>query len=73
MIEDHICPDCQTTMEEGYLPDRTYTRVELTRWVPGKPVQSLWGLKGFFWKDPTGIPVTTYRCPKCGCLKSYAK
>ena len=73
MSDNALCPDCQLPMEEGYLPDRGYTRVELTRWIRGKPALGLWGLKGFFWKEPTGIAVATYRCPKCGYLKSYAR
>src|SRR5262245_23257891 len=66
------CAECAAPMEEGYLPDFAYASVVLTRWVPGKPVQGMCGLRGFFWRS-RGVPVRTYRCPKCGQLKSYAR
>jgi hypothetical protein len=66
------CAECATPMEEGYLPDFAYAQVVLTRWVPGKPVQGWFGLRGFFWRSK-GIPVSTYRCPTCGRLRSYAR
>jgi len=71
--EDPVCPDCRISMEPGYLPDRAYTRTELTSWVRGRPFRTRWGLKGFFWKMPASIPVITFRCPQCGLLESYAK
>jgi hypothetical protein len=74
MGEDHICPDCQASMEEGYLPDRGYAYTNLTRWYPGRPVLGVFGIKGFVLGEPCqGLLVTTYRCPKCGFLMSYAK
>jgi hypothetical protein len=65
------CAECATPMEEGYLPDFAYAHVVLARWVPGRPVQGVFGLRGFFWRSK-GIPVSTYRCPTCGRLRSYA-
>jgi hypothetical protein len=60
-------------MEEGYLPDRGEGYTYLTSWYPGKPKMGFLGIKGIVWGTLKGIPVTMYRCPECGCLKSYAK
>jgi hypothetical protein len=67
-----VCHDCQSPMEEGYLPDFAYAQVVQARWVQGRPQPGLFGLRGFFWAGK-GTPVKTYRCPRCGRLESYAR
>jgi hypothetical protein len=59
-------------MEVGYFLDVGHAnRPFQQRWVPGEPKKSFWfGLK----IDRSQlVPVTTFRCPKCGYLESYAK
>lgn len=60
-------------MEEGYLPDRSHGFTYVTRWFRGVPAMGMFGIKGFRFGEAKCIPVTTYRCPECGWLKSYAK
>jgi predicted RNA-binding Zn-ribbon protein involved in translation (DUF1610 family) len=67
----HRCPKCNEWMQAGVVLDTTYGGVTQPRWTPGEPTWSFWrGLK--FDKHST-IPVTTYRCPACGFLESYAQ
>jgi ssDNA-binding Zn-finger/Zn-ribbon topoisomerase 1 len=64
------CPKCNDKMELGFMPDSHYWAFSLqmaTKWVAGKPAFSFWH---FFKKPP--LRVTTYRCPNCGYLESYA-
>jgi hypothetical protein len=59
-------------MEEGYVLDLgdAQSRNQAT-WIGGKPEHSFWlGLKT---KDRPHLKVTTYRCPRCGLLESYAQ
>lgn len=57
-------------MEPGYLLDRGPSGMVVTTWVAGAPERSRWtGLK---FKDRMNLPVTTFRCPNCGCLESFA-
>ena len=57
-------------MERGYGLDYTHGGVFPGRWVPGEPRRSwLTGLK----VDKTKrIPITVFRCARCGRLDSYA-
>ena len=42
----------------------------VTKWVEGAPETSVWtGLKT---GDRQVLPVTSYRCPECGRLESFA-
>src|SRR5215475_3283817 len=65
------CPECGGEMEEGYVPDHTFVHFTRERWFSGKPSQGMYGLKNIRWRQ--GIAVSTFRCAKCGYLKSYAK
>ena len=41
------------------------------KWVEGEPQYSIWtGLK---LRGKERLPVTTYRCSRCGFLESYAE
>jgi hypothetical protein len=58
-------------MESGWVPDNTHTGLQRENWCPGEPQPSFWtGLK--VEKKDIVIPVTTFRCPNCGYLESYA-
>lgn len=70
------CPDCDRRMEIGFLPEITHQgQTGMTCWMPGPPnLRTFFGLKTGFvkvdWKQVFGV--MTFRCPKCGLLKSYA-
>jgi hypothetical protein len=76
-VRDQTCPDCGSAMEEGFIPD----------YSEGGPIEALWH-RGtadhmlFFGVFKTGLPkidksklltITSFRCTKCGLLKSYAR
>ena len=64
------CPKCGRSMESGFVLDLAHGAVAQSSWVEGAPVPSLWtGLKI---KGHQRLPVTTFRCTKCGYLESYA-
>lgn len=58
-------------MHLGYFLDSKHgERRGATEWVEGAPVRSFWmGLKI---KGRQVLPVTVYRCDRCGFLESYA-
>ena len=66
------CPRCRGEMEAGYVMDRgDYNMPSVPQWVEGTPEKSVWtGLKT---KNRDVLPVTTYRCERCGYLESYAR
>lgn len=58
------CAKCGESMHEGFTFD---TAGYPTGWMEGVP------RKGFkLSKGPKPLPVTTFRCPTCGYLESYA-
>lgn len=64
------CRKCSRAMEPGFLLDQTHGGVAQSSWVDGVPERSVWfGLK---LKGRRRLLVTTYRCPDCGFLESYA-
>lgn len=65
------CPRCQGTMEVGVVVDRAHYGVPTREtWVPGIPKWSRWS--GLKIGGLPNLPVTSYRCEKCGFLESYA-
>ena len=66
------CLRCRAKMEPGYLLDIAYGgKTAQEKWTAGAPEPSVWtGLK---LRGKQQLPVTTYRCPKCGYLESYAR
>ena len=65
------CIRCHAHMESGWVPDNTDGGLQRQNWSPGEPQPSFWtGLK--VEKRDKVIPVTTFRCPNCGYLESYA-
>jgi hypothetical protein len=58
-------------MEAGFIPDLGEANMANTpQWTDGAPERSFWlGLK---LRGKERIPITTYRCPRCGLLQSYA-
>jgi predicted RNA-binding Zn-ribbon protein involved in translation (DUF1610 family) len=70
-MTSHNCPSCRVAMEEGFLLDKgDYNAPSQQEWAEGAPEPSFWtGLK---LKGKEKLPVTTFRCPNCGLLQSYA-
>lgn len=60
-------------MDSGFIVDFTYgtQASEQPSWVEGKAEPSFW--KGLKLGDKERFPVVTFRCPKCGQLKSFAQ
>ena len=67
----HECPKCGRQMHPGYFLDSKHgERRGATEWVAGPPQKSFWmGLKI---KGREVVPVTVFRCERCGFLESYA-
>jgi hypothetical protein len=58
-------------MEAGYVLDLTHGGYAQDSWIEGAPEKSFWtGLKV---SGHQRVPVTTFRCPHCGFLESYAR
>ena len=71
------CPDCDRPMEVGCLPEiGDHSTTTVTTFLPGiPPEQKFLGLiktGGIVVDRKKVIPVTAFRCPKCGLLKTYA-
>ena len=66
------CPQCSIEMEEGFVPDIGHLNVASTpQWTEGMPERSGW--TGLTIRMKERIPITTYRCSRCGLLQSYAR
>jgi hypothetical protein len=63
------CPDCRVTMEPGWIMDFTQGGIAPT-WVRGIVEKGFWGVK---LRGKERLPVSTFRCPKCAQLKSFAR
>ena len=68
-----VCPDCNVPMDTGFIVDFTYgtDASEQPSWVNGMPEPSFWTGRNF--GDKERLPIVTFRCPKCGQLKSFAQ
>jgi hypothetical protein len=68
------CSKCQTEMEVGYVPDRSYGPTLLPTWYGGVPeAAGFWkasGIRRVLYSD--GVPLSAYRCPKCSFVELYA-
>ena len=70
------CPECDSQIVEGWLPDYAGQPVIATRWHPGSAKAS----GGLLLHQPmmradakATIPVRAFRCVRCGFLKLYAR
>ena len=68
--EKKQCPDCRADMVEGFILDMTYGGQLVPRWLAGQPEKSMWTVVKAKGKECRSV--ATYRCVKCGLLKSYA-
>lgn len=73
MAIDLKCLRCETPMELGFQVDMAHMNVLPAHWTAGEPQPSFWGLHSVRQSQvKAGIPIRSYRCPKCGYLESYA-
>jgi len=70
MTQPVKCPKCAGRMEPGFVLDQTYGANLQAEWVEGSPTPTGW--TGVKMKGRERIPVTTYRCERCGYLESFA-
>ena len=72
MTQPSTCPKCHGSMEPGLMLDRKDGASHLqVRWVGGEPTPTtFWGNVRMKGREP--LPVTTYRCERCGYLESFA-
>ena len=61
---------CGAKMEEGFILDNAHGGRLQSEWVEGEPERSVW--TGIKLKGREHLPVTTFRCSRCGYLESYA-
>ena len=64
------CPNCKVEMERGFVVDHAYYSSYPSSWVAGLVEWSRWS--GLKIKGREKLPVTTFRCPRCGRLESFA-
>jgi hypothetical protein len=58
-------------MEAGFLLDSSYLNLLPTLWIKGNVERSFWTLVKI--RGKTKRMVRSYRCVRCGYLKSYAR
>lgn len=64
------CAKCGKAMEAGFVLGHAHGTGTQSAWIDGAPEPSFW--TGVKLKGHQRLPVTTYRCPGCGFLESYA-
>ena len=64
------CIRCRTQMERGCFINWAEGVYARQQWYPGEPERSCW--RGLKLKKGKAVTVTTFRCPSCGHLESYA-
>lgn len=69
--EKRVCPDCGGAMVEGFMLQPVPAGYAISRWLKGRPRRSWW--RGIKTKNVECRAVETYRCIRCGLLKSYAR
>ena len=65
------CAKCSSSMEKGFVLDNAHGGRVQGGWVEGEPERSIW--TGIKLKGRKQVPITTYRCQRCGYLESYAR
>ena len=58
-------------MQDGFVVDGTYGGANQSNWSPGPPRKSFW--TGIKIVEDQLMPITVFRCTKCGFLESYAR
>jgi DNA-directed RNA polymerase subunit RPC12/RpoP len=65
------CPKCRSKMDDGFIKAESSGMIYASKWVKGAPEKSFW--TGTKTSGKQQVAITTYRCPSCGYLESYAK
>lgn len=72
-VESMKCPKCDGTMEQGFVLDYGYGRIQVEAWVRGKPRRSFWAVIKGANKKNEQTPIGVFRCESCGYLEHYAR
>lgn len=64
------CAVCGGLMKEGFFLDFTKNTQTPSRWVEGKPDDTVMGFTAF--SDRPNYHTTAYRCENCGHLELFA-
>jgi hypothetical protein len=64
------CPKCSGPLREGFVVDDDYGSKRQSTWAPGPPKDVRW--RGIRVPDEDRMPITVFRCERCGFLESYA-
>ena len=70
MSPDRRCPNCEGTMQVGFIPDATYGSNVVAGWYPGIPQKSFW--QGTKVDREDMVALDAYRCQRCGFVELYA-
>lgn len=70
MDKTPVCTDCHVEMETGFVPD-LYAQIVRSRWHPGAGTEKTF-VGNLKLDNDSMIPITSFRCPRCGLLKQYA-
>jgi len=74
MAMTRSCPDCQSKMDEGFIPDASYGTILQSHWHAGSPKKAtLLGMPaGTKVNKMQMTAIAAYRCSNCGLLRCYA-
>ena len=73
MTQPMTCPKCSAPMEPGFMADRAGGGADLQgRWVEGLPAPANFWRHGVNLEGRQPVPVTTFRCERCGYLELFA-
>lgn len=64
------CPDCDVSMEMGFVPDH-YAQIIQSHWHPGTATEKTF-MGNLKLDKGSMIPITVFRCPECGELRHFA-
>lgn len=66
------CPKCDKVMDRGHVPDVAHGVVLKASWASGDPIPRRF-IGGIRYRANELIPLSAYRCPKCGSVELYAR
>ena len=72
MIKAPECPKCQRRMEAGHIPDVGYGVILQSTWTSAA-VERRRIFGGIKYNKRQQVPITAYRCSRCGFLELYAE
>jgi hypothetical protein len=66
------CPKCELSLARGYVPDAAHGGILQSSWPPGEPEPRRF-IGGIKYDADHVLPLTAYRCPRCGYVEFYAR